>query len=83
MAFEKKNEPPKYEFITDPCVINTRGDKGWKLELNQIRWNPSDLETRYDIRVWSPDHKAMGKGISLSKIEISKLKDILNQDDTI
>jgi len=82
MAFEKKNDGPlsNYEFIKDPCVINTRGDAGWKLELNVIKWNPSDLEVKYDIRTWSPDHKKMGKGISMSKAEISKLKDILNEN---
>lgn len=81
MAFEKKDNGPlsNYEFITDPCVINTRGDSGWKLELNVIKWNPSDLEEKYDIRTWSPDHKKMGRGISMTKAEISKLKDILNE----
>ena len=81
MAFEKKDNGPlsNYEFITDPCVINTRGDSGWKLEINVIKWNPSDLEEKYDIRTWSPDHKKMGRGISMTKAEISKLKDILNE----
>lgn len=86
MAFDKdKSNDNKfaYEFMKDPCVINTRGDAGWQLEFNVIKWSPSDLEERYDIRVWAPDHKKMGKGISLTKPEISKLKDILNADESI
>lgn len=85
MAFDNKNNDAlsKYEFIKDPCVINARGESGWKLELNVIRWNPSDLDVKYDIRAWSPDHKKMGRGISMTKSEISKLKDILNADESI
>jgi hypothetical protein len=51
--------------------------KGWKKELNLISWN--DKEPKYDIREWSPDHSKMGKGVTLNKEELAKLRDVLNQ----
>lgn len=51
--------------------------KGWKKELNLIRWN--DKEPKYDLREWSPDHQKMGKGVTLTKEELEKLKEILSQ----
>lgn len=51
--------------------------KGWKKELNLISWN--DKEPKYDLREWSPDHEKMVKGVTLTKEELKKLKEILNQ----
>jgi hypothetical protein len=50
--------------------------KGWKKELNLISWN--DNEPKYDVRDWDPDHRKMGKGITLSSEELKALRDILN-----
>ena len=50
--------------------------KGWKKELNLISWN--DKEPKYDLRDWDPEHKKMGKGITLSSEELKALRDILN-----
>ncbi len=50
---------------------------GWKTELNLVSW--SERPAKYDLRPWSPDHEKMGKGITLTKEEIIKLKEILNQ----
>lgn len=50
---------------------------GWKTELNLVSW--SERPAKYDLRPWSPDHEKMGKGITLTKEEITKLKEILNQ----
>lgn len=33
---------------------------------------------KYDIRDWAPGHEKMGKGTTLSKEEVAKLKEILN-----
>ena len=46
-------------------------------ELNLISWN--DKEAKYDIRDWSPEHEKMGKGVTLSKEELIKLKALLNE----
>lgn len=48
---------------------------GWNLELNLISWN--GRPAKYDIRTWSPDHKRMGKGICLSKEELTELAKLI------
>lgn len=67
----------KYEIIEQIGVLSI-SDKGWKKELNLVRWN--DSETKYDIRTWSPEHEKMGKGITLTKDEATKLRNILNNN---
>lgn len=52
---------------------------GWKKELTYTSWNNRD--EKFDLRSWNPDHSAMTKGITLTKEEILKLKDILNGID--
>jgi len=65
----------KYEIIEQLGVLSET-DKGWKKELNLISWN--EREPKYDLRDWSENHEKMGKGITLSKDEVDKLKSILN-----
>lgn len=65
----------KFE-ITEELGILSSNAKGWTKELNLISWN--EREAKYDIREWSPDHEKMGKGITFSKEEIIKLKEILD-----
>lgn len=50
--------------------------KGWAKELNLVSWN--DKESKYDLREWDPEHKKMGKGVTLNLEELKALKDILN-----
>lgn len=52
--------------------------KGWKKELNLVSWN--EREPKYDLREWSPDHKKMGKGITLNNSEIAKIKELLKDE---
>ncbi|WP_288264986.1 YdbC family protein [uncultured Dialister sp.] len=52
---------------------------GWKKELTYTSWNNRD--EKFDLRSWNSDHSAMTKGITLTKEEILKLKDILNDID--
>ena len=52
---------------------------GWKKELTYTSWNNRD--EKFDLRSWNPDHSAMTKGITLTKEEILKLEDILNDID--
>ena len=66
----------KYE-IKETLGSLSESPKGWKKELNLISWN--DKEPKYDIREWSPDHSKMGKGVTLNKEELAKLRDVLNQ----
>ena len=53
--------------------------KGWNREVNLMTWN--NKKVKIDIREWDENHEQMGKGITLNKEELKKLKDILNQVD--
>ena len=65
----------KYE-ITKHIGVLSESAKGWTKELNLVSWN--DREPKYDIREWSPEHEKMGKGVTLSEEEASKLKELLS-----
>ena len=65
----------KYE-IKETIGVLSESSKGWKKEINLISWN--DKEPKYDLRDWDSEHKKMGKGITLSKDELKKLKEIVN-----
>jgi hypothetical protein len=66
----------KYE-IKESIGALSESPKGWKKELNLISWN--DKESKFDIRDWDPEHKKMGKGVTLTNEELKKLRDILNE----
>ena len=63
--------------IIEKIGVLSKSDKGWEKQLNLISWN--EREPKYDLRDWSPDGKKMSKGITLSKEELSALKDLLNE----
>ncbi|KQB77452.1 seryl-tRNA synthetase [Clostridium butyricum] len=66
----------KYEIKEEIGGIS-ESTKGWTKELNLISWNVK--EAKYDLRDWAPEHEKMGKGITLSKDELIKLRDVLNK----
>lgn len=68
----------KYEII-EKLGILSESNKGWKKELNLISWN--NREAKYDLRDWAPDYEKMGKGITMSREELKKLKELLNAMD--
>ena len=68
----------KFEIVKSIGVINET-DKGWKKELNLVSW--TDREPKYDLRDWSENHERMGKGVTLTKEEVEKLKEILENID--
>lgn len=70
----------KFEITKKIGVLSTSG-KGWNKELNLVSWN--DREAKYDIREWAPDGLMMGKGVTLSKEEVAKLKELLNKLDDL
>lgn len=61
----------KFEIVAHIGVLSTSA-KGWTKELNVVRWN--DGQEKYDIRDWSPDHKKMSKGITLTEEELGQLR---------
>jgi len=52
---------------------------GWKKQLTYTSWNNRD--EKFDLRSWNPDHTAMTKGLTLTKDELLKLREILNNLD--
>ena len=57
----------------------SESSRGWTKELNMVSWN--DREPKFDIREWAPNHERMGKGVTLNREEMKKIKDILNEID--
>ncbi|MBV1756664.1 MAG: hypothetical protein KMY55_02360 [Dethiosulfatibacter sp.] len=68
----------KFEIAKSFGVLSESA-KGWNKEINLVSWN--DREPKYDIREWDPEHEKMSKGITLTKEEIIKLRDLLNEMD--
>ncbi|MDR3601866.1 MAG: PC4/YdbC family ssDNA-binding protein [Desulfosporosinus sp.] len=64
----------KFE-IKETIGVLAESSKGWTKELSLVSWN--DKDPKYDIREWSPDHAKMGKGVTLTKNELKKLKDLI------
>jgi len=50
---------------------------GWTKELNLVSWQGN--APKYDIRAWSADHTRSGKGVTLTKDELTALRDVLNE----
>ncbi len=65
----------KYEIVKKIGVLS-KASSGWAKELNLVSWN--DRDAKYDIRDWSADGQKMGKGVTLSKEELSALRELLN-----
>ena len=65
-----------YEIVEHIAVLTT-SKTGWTKELNLISWN--GRSPKYDIREWSPDHEKMGKGITLTDEEFTKLKELMSK----
>lgn len=65
----------KFE-ITQTLGIISEGSKGWQKEINLVSWN--ERKPKIDIRDWGPEHEKVGKGITLNKEELKKLKVLLD-----
>lgn len=65
----------KFEIKEKMGTLSSNDGKGWTKELNLVSWNEG--VPKFDIRSWSGDHLKMSKGITLSKEELSELKNIL------
>ena len=62
--------------IKEKIAVLSENKSGWRKELNIISWN--DRPGKYDIRDWAPGNEKMGKGVTLQKEELIKLKNVLN-----
>ena len=63
-----------YEIKTFVGVISENEKSGWKKEANIVSWNGS--QPKLDIREWSPDHRSMSRGITLTEQEAQNLVDL-------
>lgn len=63
--------------IEEQIVVLSENNKGWTKELNLVSYN--GRPAKYDIREWSPDHKSMGKGVTLTEEELGKIIQALNK----
>jgi hypothetical protein len=68
----------KFE-ITKSLGILSEGSKGWQKEINMVSWN--ERKPKIDIRDWGPEHKKVGKGVTLNIEELKKLKELLGGID--
>ncbi|HDT15416.1 MAG TPA: hypothetical protein ENN55_04325 [Firmicutes bacterium] len=59
--------------------LGSIGEGKWKKEVNIISWN--DKPAKIDIRSWDAEHKKMSKGITFSRDEAKKLKELFNSLD--
>lgn len=66
----------KFDIVEELGVLS-ENSKGWKKELNLVSWNGA--VPKYDLRDWDANHEKMGKGITLSREEVERLKEILNK----
>jgi hypothetical protein len=55
--------------------VLSEGKGGWQKELNLVSW--SGRAPKLDIRDWAPDHKKMGKGVTLTEGEAAALAEML------
>jgi hypothetical protein len=62
--------------IKETIGVISKSAKDWTKELNLVSWN--GREPKYDVREWAPDHAKMGKGLTFTKEEMEKLRDLLN-----
>lgn len=62
--------------IKEHFGVLSESKSGWKTELTSVSWG--GREAKYDIRSWAPTYEKMGKGITLTKDELAKLKELLN-----
>lgn len=65
-----------FEIISkEPHAVLSTSRNGWNLELNTVKWGSN--APKFDIRSWSPDHSRMGKGVTLTSEELTKLGDAI------
>ena len=70
----------KYEIVEHIGTLSESA-KGWTKELNRISWNGG--EPKYDIRDWAPEHEKMGKGVTLSGLNLRILLLVFISSNTL
>lgn len=66
----------KYKYTICKHIGNiSEPNNGWTKELNYISWN--SREPVYDIRTWNQDHSEYGKGVTITQLEMERLKELI------
>jgi hypothetical protein len=65
--------------IVDHLLVLSVSPRGWTKEVNIVSWN--GRVPKIDIREWDEAHEKMGKGVTLSRDELLKIKEWLDQAD--
>ena len=63
-----------FDIVKHFGVLST-AKSGWNMELNLVSW--SGKPPKLDVRSWSPDHKKMSKGVTLTEGEAAQLAELL------
>ncbi|KRN32203.1 YdbC family protein [Weissella halotolerans] len=66
----------KFEILEEFGTLAT-SKSGWELQLNFVKWGAN--QPKFDLRTWSPDHKKMGKGITLTHDELVNLDQVIDK----
>lgn len=67
----------KKEIVRHIGIIS-ESPKGWKLELNIVRWD--DGEPKLDLHVWSPDHEKCSTRGTFTREEAKALLRLLKKE---
>ena len=76
---KKRNAEFTFVITNHVATLSTNPTSNWSKELNLIEWNGRPAV--YDIRDWSPDHKLMGKGVTLTTEEFTALAGVFKAGD--
>lgn len=71
---ERPNDQVFFTMVEQMGVLSMH-DSGWNREVNIVAWN--GRPAKIDIRDWSPGHKRMSKGITLTEEEALRMSQIL------
>lgn len=71
----KENKDFRFEIKSHIGVLS-ENNTGWTKELNVVSWN--GRKGKYDIRDWSPKHRKMSRGITMTEEEFDELAKLIS-----
>lgn len=70
----------KYKLIRTVGALDGSTEQSWTKELNVVQWGV--YAPKYDLRAWNRDHSAMRKGLTLTREELTALRDAIDRELT-